>query len=89
MSTLSPGFFICHTSCARPRPTLWPGAADEPSSRNEQGLLGLVAELLRKFLTKVLGIPEDTAEEEACLMEHAISDESFKKWNSYIKQLDL
>ena len=46
-------------------------------------------ELLRKFLTKVLGIPEDTAEEEACLMEHAISDESFKKWNSYIKQLDL
>ena len=46
-------------------------------------------ELLRKFLTKVLDIPEDTAEEEACLMEHAISDESFKKWNSYIKQLDL
>ena len=50
---------------------------------------GLSAELLRKVLTKVLGIPEDTAEEEACLMEHAISDESFKKWNSYIKQLDL
>ena len=23
------------------------------------------------------------------LTEHAISDESFKKWNSYIKQLDL
>ena len=46
-------------------------------------------ELLRKFLTKALGIPEDTAEEEACLMEHAISDASFEKWNSYIKQLDL
>ena len=45
--------------------------------------------MLFRSLTKVLGIPEDTAEEEACLMEHAISDESFKKWNSYIKQLDL
>ena len=46
-------------------------------------------ELLRKFLTKALGIPEDTAEKEACLMEHAISDESFEKWNSYIKKLDI
>ena len=45
--------------------------------------------LLFAFLTKALGIPEDRADEEACLMEHAISDESFEKWISYIKKLDL
>ena len=46
-------------------------------------------ELLFTFLTKALGIPEDQAEKEACLMEHAISDASFEKWISYIKKLDL
>ena len=45
--------------------------------------------LLFTFLTKVLGIPEETADEEACIMEHAISDESFKKWTAYIKALNL
>ena len=44
---------------------------------------------LTAFLAKGLGIPEDTAEEEACLMEHAISDESFEKWVAYIEKLDL
>lgn len=46
-------------------------------------------ELLFAFLTKALGIPEDRADAEACLMEHAISDESFEKWISYIKGLNL
>ena len=32
---------------------------------------------------------EGYAERAACLMEHAISDESFEKWSSYIKKLDL
>ena len=45
--------------------------------------------MLYTFLTKALGIPEEQAEHEACLMEHAISDESFEKWSSYIKKLDL
>ena len=45
--------------------------------------------MLSKFLNKELGIPEDVAEQEACLMEHAISDESFEKWRAYIKKLDL
>lgn len=46
-------------------------------------------QLLFSFLTKALGIPEDRAEREACLMEHAVSDESFEKWSSYIKSLNL
>lgn len=44
---------------------------------------------LTAFLSKGLGIPEETAEEEACLMEHAISDESFKKWVAYIDKLGI
>lgn len=45
--------------------------------------------LLFTFLTKVLGIPEERADEEACIMEHAISDDSFEEWTAYIKSLDL
>ncbi|BAK45313.1 metal-dependent transcriptional regulator [Eggerthella sp. YY7918] len=45
--------------------------------------------LLFTFLTKAVGIPEEQAEHEACLMEHAISDDSFAKWRTYIKKLDL
>ena len=44
---------------------------------------------LTAFLAKTLGIPERTAEKEACLMEHAISDASFKKWVAYIDKLDI
>ena len=44
---------------------------------------------LTAFLSKALGISEDIAEEEACLMEHAISDESFEKWVAYIHKLNL
>ncbi len=45
--------------------------------------------LLTKFLNKALGIDATIAEEEACKMEHAISDSSFEKWIAFIKGLDL
>lgn len=44
---------------------------------------------LTAFLSKELGIAEEVAEEEACLMEHAISDDSFEKWVAYIDRLHL
>ncbi len=44
---------------------------------------------LTTFLAKELGIAPETAEREACLMEHAISDASFKKWVAYIDRLDI
>ena len=44
---------------------------------------------LTVFLSKVVGIDEETAEKEACLMEHAISDDSFNKWVDYIEKLDI
>ena len=43
--------------------------------------------LLTRFLVEVLGIPADRAEEEACEMEHAISDESFENWKAYIQKV--
>ena len=46
-------------------------------------------QLLTTFLTRAVGIPVDVAEDEACKMEHAISDESFKKWSAYIKGHNL
>ncbi|WP_165247751.1 metal-dependent transcriptional regulator [Adlercreutzia sp. ZJ141] len=45
--------------------------------------------LLILFLTKAIGIDQEVAEREACLMEHAISDGSFEKWTIYVKELDL
>ena len=42
--------------------------------------------LLTVFLTEVLEIPAERAEEEACKMEHAISDESFGNWKANIKK---
>lgn len=45
--------------------------------------------MLFTFLTKALGIPEDVANEEACLMEHAISPASYEKWFAYVESLDL
>ena len=44
---------------------------------------------LTTFLAKELGIAPDVAENEACLMEHAISDDSFEKWVDYIDGLNL
>lgn len=46
-------------------------------------------EALTLFLNKALGIDLETAEEEACQMEHAISDESFEKWLAYINAQQL
>lgn len=45
--------------------------------------------MLTKFLHEAIGLDEQTAEEEACQMEHAISDESFKKWMNYFKKIGI
>ncbi len=44
--------------------------------------------VLTDFLSNAVGIDPAIAEEEACKMEHAISDESFRKWIAFIKSLD-
>lgn len=44
---------------------------------------------LATFFTEGLGIDRETAEQEACLMEHAISDTSFNKWMTFIERLGI
>ena len=44
---------------------------------------------LTAFLAKEIGIPEEGAEDEACLMEHAISAETHEKWVADIDRLGL
>lgn len=41
----------------------------------------------RKFLTAVLGVPEDQAQQEAHIMEHALSKETRKRLKKFIKKL--
>ena len=40
---------------------------------------------IAKFLHEVLGVDETTADDEACHIEHVISEETFKKIESYKK----
>ena len=41
---------------------------------------------LRLFLVKELGVDEKTADEEACLMEHALSAGTMTRWCAYLEQ---
>lgn len=45
--------------------------------------------MLTKFLVEAIGLDQEDAEEEACQMEHTISDESFEKWLAYFKSIGL
>ena len=45
--------------------------------------------LLYRFLTEAVGIDPETANYEACQMEHGISAESFKKWEAYLAGLGI
>ena len=56
------------------------GIADSVKKRNE---------LIRVFLTDVLGVDDGKAEAEACRMEHTISGETAGKLEQYLKGLCL
>jgi len=42
-------------------------------------------EILTQFLTEVLGVEPKRAQEEACTMEHAISDDTLDKWVGFME----
>lgn len=45
---------------------------------------------LFNFLNKVLGVDAEVAEEEACEIEHTISEETIRRWREFTKkQLEL
>ena len=43
--------------------------------------------IIKSFLVKVLGVNEETAENDACRIEHIVSDESFGAIKNYVKKL--
>ncbi len=45
--------------------------------------------LLFRFLTEQLGIDPETANYEACQMEHGISRASFEKWKAYFASIGM
>ena len=42
--------------------------------------------VLRSFLTGELGVDEATADEEACLMEHYLSEDTMDRWCAYLER---
>jgi len=42
--------------------------------------------ILKDFLMKILGVSEKTAEEDACKIEHCLSDETFLKMKEFISK---
>ncbi len=42
--------------------------------------------VLYHFLMDVLGVEGEIAEREACLMEHAISDDTLSRWINYLQE---
>lgn len=45
--------------------------------------------LLFRFLTEKVGIAPETANYEACQLEHGISSESFEKWKAYFASIGI
>jgi Mn-dependent DtxR family transcriptional regulator len=41
---------------------------------------------LRLFLTEELGVDPDTADDEACLMEHDLSEDTMRRWCDYLER---
>ena len=46
-------------------------------------------ETIKSFFTYVLGVDDDTADNDACAIEHVISQDSVKAMDSYIKKTSI
>lgn len=45
--------------------------------------------VLRTFLNRELGVEFDRADEEACRMEHALSEDTMQRWLRYLEQAGI
>ena len=45
--------------------------------------------MLTRFLVEKIGLSQEEADEEACHIEHCISDEAFVKWMAYFESIGL
>ena len=46
-------------------------------------------DILKKFLTDVLGLPEETAGRDACGMEHAVSEETLERLTQFVQSMGV
>ncbi len=44
-------------------------------------------QMLRRFLTEDLGVDSETANKEACMMEHAVSQDTMNRWVAWLDRL--
>ncbi len=58
-----------------------------PLGREQAKAVDLRHKTLKRFLTKILGVEESVAEEDACRMEHVISPETMKRLTDYIQTI--
>ena len=42
--------------------------------------------LIRTFLVRELGVDFERADSEACMMEHALSEDTMSRWLAYLEQ---
>ena len=42
---------------------------------------------IKRFLIRVLNVDEEIAEEDACRMEHVVSDVTMRRWTDYIESV--
>ena len=45
-------------------------------------------QLFKDMLTEIFGVSEETAEEDACRIEHVISQESFEKIRAHVREMN-
>ena len=53
--------------------------------RQRAGKILLSHGMLKQFLTDILGVDDTIAEQDACRMEHAISEETRTRWMTWMK----
>lgn len=58
-----------------------------PEGRKKAEQVALRHHTLKRFLNKVLGVDEETAEQDACMMEHVISQQTMNKLVEYMDRI--
>lgn len=58
-----------------------------PQGREQAKAVDLRHRTLKRFLTRILGVEESTAEVDACRMEHVVSPETMRRLTAYIQKI--
>jgi len=58
-----------------------------PSGRKRAAVVASRHDLLHRFLAEILGVSTETAEQDACRLEHDLSDESVERLTEFVEFL--